>query len=67
MAEPSSADPAGVARSERSDKRPLLEQVGGDEQRPGQRVDAADVGVEQVGPVGALATQLGVEVEAARS
>ena len=36
-----------------------------DEQRPRQRVDAADVGVEQVARSDALAAQLGVEVEAA--
>ena len=59
------AVPARVALLERLREGPALEEVGRDEQRPGERVDAADVGVEQVGPVRALAAQLGVEVEAA--
>src|SRR6266542_4468393 len=37
----------------------------GDEQRLGQRVDAADVRMEQVRAVHALAAQLRVEIEAA--
>ena len=37
----------------------------GHEQGPGQGVDAADVTVEQVAAVEALAAQLGVEVEPA--
>ena len=43
-----------------------LDEVRRDQQRPGDRVEAADVSVEQIRAVGALATQLGVEVEAAR-
>src|SRR5262245_59239082 len=57
--------PAGVALLDRRRQRPALEQFGGDQESPRQRVDAADVGVEQVGPAGALAAELRVEVEAA--
>ena len=39
---------------------------GGDLQAPGEGVHAADVGVEQVDRLEALAADLGVEVHAAR-
>src|SRR6476660_1335821 len=57
--------PARVALVTRLREGLALEQLGGDQEGPRERVDAADVGVEQVVPVGALAAQLGVEVEAA--
>src|SRR5688572_21045927 len=43
-----------------------LDEVRGDEQSPGERVEAADVGMEQVRSINALAAQLRVEVEASR-
>src|SRR5215212_7613970 len=43
----------------------VLDQGGRDKQRASERVDAADVGVEEVMPVHALAAELGVEVEPA--
>src|SRR6187549_939083 len=62
---PERPGPAGVARLDAVRQGPTFEEVSRDEQGPRQRVDAADVGVEQVDPVAALAAQLGVEVEAA--
>ena len=44
-------------------EHPVVDQRLGTHQRLRQRVDAADVPVEQVDPVHALAAQLGVEVE----
>src|SRR5687768_5796411 len=43
-----------------------LDEVRGDEQRTGERVEAADVGMEEVGAIDALAAQLRIEVEATR-
>src|SRR5918993_625054 len=59
------AAPGGVALLHHARQRPLLDQRGRREQRLGQRVEAADVGMEQVAAVAALAPQLGVEVEPA--
>ncbi len=59
--------PAGVALVAEPLQLAGLDDVGGDEQRPRERVDPADVAVEQVGAVDALAAELRVEVEAARS
>ena len=56
--------PARIARGDGLRQGFPLKQVGRDEQRFRQRVDAADVGVEQVGPRDGLSAQLGVEVEA---
>src|SRR5207249_4790974 len=57
--------PARIASSQRLRERLGLDHVGRDEQALGERVDAFDVGMEQVAPADALAAQLGVEVEAA--
>ena len=62
---PQLAVPARVAAVLALGELPVLDEVRGDEQRPGQRVETADVRVEQVRPVDALAAQLRVEVEAA--
>jgi hypothetical protein len=59
------AVPAGVPVGHGRRSSPALEQGGGHQQRLGEGVDAADVAVEQVDPVDALAPQLRVEVEAA--
>src|SRR6266545_3344793 len=57
--------PTGVSLlSESLDASPL-DHLRGHEERLGERVDPADVAVEQVGPVHALTAQLRVEVEAA--
>ena len=55
--------PARVALLERLREGPALQDIGRDEKGPGERVDAADVGIEQVGAVRALAAELRVEVE----
>ena len=57
--------PAGVAALPLALEVAGLDEVGRHEQRARQRVDAADVGVEQVGPIEALAAELRVEVEPA--
>ena len=51
IAAPELAVPAGIALVPRSLEVAALDQIGGDEQRAGERVEAADVGVEEVGPV----------------
>ena len=62
---PEGPAPAGVARLAQRVEAPALEHLGRHQQGAGKRVDAADVGVEEVVAVDALAPQLGVEVEAA--
>ena len=60
------AIPSGVAAL-LLDRQPAgIQQVRRDEERPRQRVDAADVGMEQVRSIQALTPELGVEVESAR-
>src|SRR6185369_13543458 len=62
---PELAGPAGVALGSEPLEGPVLDQGFGDEERPGERVDPADVGMEQVVAAHALAAQLRVEVEPA--
>ena len=62
---PEAVLPAGIALLAQPVERLALHEVRRDEERPRERVHPADVGVEQVGPVHALAAELRVEVEAA--
>src|SRR5205814_9893354 len=57
--------PTRIALLARRRERPVLDHVGGREEGVRERVDAGDVGVEQVGPADALPPKLRVEVEAA--
>ena len=62
---PSEPPHAGVASLLAIGELALLDEIGRDQEGPGERVERPDVGMEQVRPVRALATELGVEVEAA--
>src|SRR5690606_17174925 len=62
---PEVALPALVPLGASTFERAPLEQLGRDQQSLRQHVDAADVAVEQVDAVDALATELRVEVEPA--
>ncbi len=59
--------PRGVALLDEVLQHAVLANLGGDLQALGEGVHAADVGVEQVDRLEALAADLGVEVDAARS
>ncbi len=62
---PEAVLPAGIALLAEPGQGLALHEVRRDEERPRERVHPADVGMEQVGPVHALAAELRVEVEAA--
>ena len=62
---PDSPDQPRVTRVTSPFEDAVIDQLSGDQQRPGEGVDAPDVAVEQIVAVHALTPQLGVEVEPA--
>src|SRR6185369_12841162 len=59
------AVPAGIALLDQLGELAALDHRGGEQKAAGADIHAADMGVEEVGGIDALTTDLGVEIDAA--